>query len=283
MDDRDIDRLFAGSHTEDDAALAQLAQVLQVVRDAYPEVSTEACEASHLATMMETAHLLAEKGGPVARPVSNAHGPALRASGLPIFRRTTLNDIWARKSAKVAAIALAAVLALGGTAFAGALPTPVQNVVATAAETVGIPVPHASTLTTFTVPPGYAAAHEVSSTIMGTLGRGPGNSSHEASHTLVPGNNGLHLGWAIGNHFGWTKGVRGQDESGTVEPVENPSNTEGHGPSASNTSKNIVKAKGPHANTTAGPGTSGKGSSGSHGNGNGHGNSDSNGMGNGRH
>jgi hypothetical protein len=259
MDDRDIDRLLAGSHA-DDAATAQFAQVLRAVDQAYPHPSTEDCEASHVAAMMETAHILAASGEPATRPVGEAYGPGLRASRLPRVWRTTLTDIWARKGAKVAAIAFAAVLALGGTAYAGALPQMVQGAVATAAGTVGITLPSGSTTATYTVPPGYLAHHsdEVSASFVATIGAGPGNSSHEASHSLVPGNNGLHLGWALGNHFGWYKGLHGRDESGTVDPARFVPNVKGHGPS---TTSITPKSKTSHGGPKTGPGVSGTRSS----------------------
>jgi hypothetical protein len=272
MDDRDIDRLLAGNAPQGDPDLAQLAEVLQAMGDAYPEPSTEALASSHVAAMMETAHLLAENGEPAGRPASNADGPASRASGLPKLRRLTLKDIWAKKGAKVATIAIAAVLSLGGTAFAGVLPQPVQNIVSSAAGTVGISLPTGSMTATYTVPPGYLAHHsdEVSATFVGPIGAGPGNSSHEASHTLVPGNNGLHLGWAIGRHLGWTKGLRGQDESGTVAPDQGGTRDKGPKPPAKGAGP---KDKRTGSNATAGPGSSGDGGQGGPGKGKGKGKS----------
>jgi hypothetical protein len=266
MDDRDIDRLLDGTTPQGDPDLAQFADVFEAMGEAYPEPSTEALAASHLAAMIQAAHLLAENGEPATRPASKADGPASRASGLPKRRRMTLKELWATKGAKVAAIALAAVLALGGTAFAGVLPQPVQNLVATAAGTVGIALPSVSTTATFTVPPGYAASHsgEVSATIMGTIGTGPGNSSHEATHGLVPGNNGLHLGWAIGRHLGWAK-MHGRDESPTVAPDLTGVQGQGAKQSAKATTP---KVKGSNSgNATPGPksgmgASAGKGNSG---------------------
>jgi hypothetical protein len=267
MDDRDIDRLLAGNAPQGDPDLAQLAQVLGAMGDAYPEPSTEALAASHLAAMMETAHLLAENGELATRPASQADGPASRASGLPKLRRLTLKDIWAKKGARVATITLAAVLALGGTAFAGVLPQPVQNIVSTAAGTVGISLPAGSVTATYTVPPGYLANHPgVPASIVATIGAGPGNSSHEASHTLFPGNNGLHLGWAIGRHLGWTKGMRGQEESATVAPDQGGARDKGVKPAAKGAGP---KSKSTAANPNTGNGSSSNGSQGALGKGKG--------------
>lgn len=281
MDDRDIDRLLAGSPA-DDAATAQLTQVLRAVDQAYPQPSTEDCEASHVAAMMETAHILAASGEPATRPVGEAHGPGLRASRLPRVWRTTLTDIWARKGAKVAAIAFAAILALGGTAYAGALPAPVQKVVATAAQGVGITLPSACTSGTL-LPgggdhsgdeTGTVGAHRDSDEPSGTIDFGRGNSSHEMSGTMVPGDNGRHLGWTIGNHFGWYKGNHGRDESGTVDPGRFMPKVKGHGPS---TTSITPKSKSSHGGPKAGPGVSGMGSSNDRNRGKGMGNGNGNG------
>ena len=273
MDDRDIDRLLAGTLPNDDPDLAQLANILGAMGDAYPEPSTETVAASHLAAMMETAHLLAENGEPAVRPADNAYGSDVRASGLPKSRRATLKDIWSKKGAKVAMIAFAAVLALGGTAYAGVLPAPIQNVVATAVRGVGITLPHASTTSTLTVPPGYAATHSDDET--GTVGEGRGDGNRDKSGTVVPGNNGLHLGWTNGRHLGWAKSQRGQDESGTVEAGQ-------HGPQGQGNSQNqgtyqsskgaSQKTSGARSSTNSGRGRSGMGGSGNRGTSGGRGN-----------
>lgn len=216
MDDRDIDRLLAGSSSGDDVALAQLAEVLTAVGDAYPTPSTEGLEASHLAAMIETAHLVALSGEPAPGPGSNAHVPALRALGLPTYWRTTLSNIWTRKGAKVAAITFAAVLALGGTAYAGVLPAPVQKVVASAAQSVGVTLPSPTDVVKDATEPGETETNLPSDDPSGITGVRGG--SHAASATVVPGNNGLHLGWQVGKHLGWGNGQNLNEATGTVPP-----------------------------------------------------------------
>ena len=288
MDDRDIDRLLSGTPTGDDAANQQLAQVLRAVDEAYPQPSTEGSEAAHLAAMMETAHLFADSGEPACRPVYEAYGPGLRASRLPRVWRSTLSDIWAMKSAKVAAVTFAAVLALGGTAFAGGLPAPVQNVVATAAQGVGITLPSTNTLGTI-VPgdrdhssdeTGTVGAGHDSDEPSGTLEAHHGLSSHEASDTIGH-DNGRHLGWTNGNHFGWYKHMAGHDESGTVDPSLGMPKVKGHGPSLiKRAPETTPKSKGSHGGN-AGHSASGIASPKHDDNGSGKGNGMSNGMGNG--
>ncbi len=141
--DSDIERLLAGRAPEGDADLGELARFFGELREAYPQPSTESLEASHVAAMIETARLLAENGEPVARPASNAHGSEDQASGLPKWRSNIMVQRFiASKWAKLAAVSAALVMALGGVAFAGVLPPPVQNAVAGAARTVGITLPH---------------------------------------------------------------------------------------------------------------------------------------------
>ena len=142
MSDRDLERLFAGKAPEDDAGLGEVAPFFEDLDEAYPEVSTESCEAAHVAAMIEAAQLLAEKGEPVARPASKAHGPEVQASGLPKWRRNVMvRGLIASRLARVAAIAAVLALVFGGVALAGVLPGPVQDGVAGAAQQVGIDLP----------------------------------------------------------------------------------------------------------------------------------------------
>jgi hypothetical protein len=144
-DDREIDGLLSGRAPEGDAELGELARFFTDLREAYPEASTAGQETAHLAAMIETAHLLAENGEPVARPASNADGPAVQASGLPKWRRSVMGkSIFASTKLRVAAVAAAFLLLFSGTALAasrGALPGPIQNAAADAAAVVGVDVP----------------------------------------------------------------------------------------------------------------------------------------------
>ena len=142
MSDRDIERLFAGKAPEDDAELGEVARFFADLDEAYPEASTESCEAAHVAAMIATAQLLAENGDPVARPVSKAHGPEVQASGLPKWRRNVMvRGLFASRLVRVGVIAAVLALVFGGVALAGALPGPVQDGVAGAAQQVGFDLP----------------------------------------------------------------------------------------------------------------------------------------------
>ncbi len=142
MDEMDIERLLSGEAPSGDADLAEVAAFCKELGEAYPGVSTDASEATHVAAMMDTVRRLAENGGPAERPASDVQEPVRQAAGLPTGRIDMLKDVWANKWARLAAAAVAAaVLAFGGTAYAGVLPAPVQDAVSNAAEQVGIELP----------------------------------------------------------------------------------------------------------------------------------------------
>jgi len=145
MHEEAIERLLSGYASHDDAALGEVAQFLDAVRDAYPEVGTDGCQDAHLARMFEAAQLLADTGDPAARPVSNASGSDTQTAGLPKLRRIEmLKALMGSTKFKVIAASLALLVASAGTAFAasqGALPVPLQSAVSGAAGAVGIEMP----------------------------------------------------------------------------------------------------------------------------------------------
>lgn len=122
-----------------------IARFVQELRVAFPERSTAELEDAHIAAMMHVAHLMADNGKPVAKPVSTANGPENQASELSKPWRETImgkfKTMFATRAAKVTAAAVAMFLALSGIAVAGVLPDPVQNTVADAVHAVGIDLP----------------------------------------------------------------------------------------------------------------------------------------------
>jgi hypothetical protein len=139
MSDRDIDRLLAGKAPEGDEAVEELAAFLQEVKAAYLKAPADSTEARQLATILEAAQLQTDKGESVARPPSKATGPAPQASGLPNWRqRLVLTQLFSSLWARIAVASVAAALASGGLAFAGALPDPLQAAAADAANQVGV-------------------------------------------------------------------------------------------------------------------------------------------------
>jgi hypothetical protein len=99
-----------------------------------------ASEDLHVAAMVETSHLIADKGDPVARPVSNADAPVSQVSWLPKLRRKQMKRS-TRTLVRVLAPLAAVLTVMGSMAVAGALPHTVQKAVSHAAGTVGLNLP----------------------------------------------------------------------------------------------------------------------------------------------
>jgi hypothetical protein len=142
LSDRDIDRLFSGKAPAGEEEFDNLAVLLGNVANAYAVAPEEAIEVGHIATIVEAAQLFADKGEPVVRPASKAHGPGLQASGLPKLRgKLMLSGLFSNMIAKVTAGTIVVMATTGSLAVAGTLPDPVQDAVAEAADTVGISLP----------------------------------------------------------------------------------------------------------------------------------------------
>ena len=113
-----LERMLFGAPVSDE--WRDVASFVQELQEAVPSGDL-ASEDLHVAAMVETAHLLAEKGDPAVRPVSNAAAPAPQASGLPKQRRKPMQRKRTVARLLIAPIA-AAFVVLGGMAYAGALP-----------------------------------------------------------------------------------------------------------------------------------------------------------------
>jgi hypothetical protein len=145
ISDGDLDAMRAGHVPHDDPSMEGIARFVRDLGEAFPEPSTADLEDSHVAAMLQAAHLMAENGELVARPASKANGPENQASGLPKpWRETMFGKMLATNTAKVVAGAIALVLAFSGVAIAGVLPAAVQNKVADAVQNVGIDLPGGS-------------------------------------------------------------------------------------------------------------------------------------------
>ena len=112
---------------------------VQDLREAVPERML-AFEDLHVAAMVETSHLTADKGDPVVRPVSNADAPGSQVSWLPKLRRKQMKRS-TRTLVRVLAPLAAVLTVMGSMAVAGALPHTVQKAVSHAAGTVGLSLP----------------------------------------------------------------------------------------------------------------------------------------------
>jgi hypothetical protein len=148
ISDQELDRLLAGTAPAGGAGVDPvLARFVREARAAYHAPLPQEAAHRFLAAAIEASRLTIDKGDPVARPASNAHGPDRQASGLPKWRRRTMfSTLFASLTAKIAGVAVAAMAAAGGLAAAGALPSPAQQAMASAASTIGIhlPSPHTS-------------------------------------------------------------------------------------------------------------------------------------------
>ena len=133
-----LERMLSGQAptTDEWRELAGFVEDLHEAVPARPLVS----EDLHVAAMAETSHLIAEKGNPVARPVSNADAPAPQVSRLPKLRRKPMKRS-TRTLVRVLAPIAAIFTVMGSMAVAGALPHPVQKAVSHAAGTVGLNLP----------------------------------------------------------------------------------------------------------------------------------------------
>jgi hypothetical protein len=113
-----LERMLFGAPVSDE--WRDVASFVGELQEAVPATDL-ASEDLHVAAMVDTAHLLADTGDPVVRPVSNAVAPAPQASGLPKQRRKPMQRKKTVARLLIAPIA-AAFVALGGMAYAGALP-----------------------------------------------------------------------------------------------------------------------------------------------------------------
>jgi len=133
-----LERMLSGQAptTDEWRELAGFVEDLHEAVPARPLVS----EDLHVAAMVETSHLIAEKGNPVARPVSNADAPAPQVSRLPKLRRKPMKRS-TRTLVRVLVPIAAVLTVMGSMAVAGALPHTVQKAVSHAAGTVGLNLP----------------------------------------------------------------------------------------------------------------------------------------------
>ena len=99
-----------------------LGLFLQDVGGAFP-AEPPLAEGAHLASIVQAAQLLADKGEPAVRSASRADGRAQYASGLPKRRRVIMKVPLMRSlAAKVVAGLVVLMSMFGGLALAGALP-----------------------------------------------------------------------------------------------------------------------------------------------------------------
>ncbi len=137
--DEEFERLLHGSQP-DGVGSPELTAFVDGLRTAFP-TRTPARENDHIAAMIASAHLLADNGDPVARPVSNADAPVSQVSRLPKQRSAQMKD---RNLGTLALKVFAPVTVLftlfGGVAYAGGLPDPLQKSASNVAGWVGLTI-----------------------------------------------------------------------------------------------------------------------------------------------
>ncbi len=119
LSDEELSRLLAGEAGVRDEALDEVASLLGEVRETFSTTAPdEATRGLHLAAISEASQLAADKGTPVVRPVSKAHGSVSgQASGLPKWRRVM--DRTVSIALKALAGTVAASMSMVGLAYAG--------------------------------------------------------------------------------------------------------------------------------------------------------------------
>ncbi len=119
LSDEELSRLLAGEAGVRDEAFEGVVSLLGEVREVFAATApADETRELHLAAIAEASRLAADKGNPVARPVSKVHGPAdLQVSGLPKWRRVMDKTIGL--ALKAVAATVAASMSMVGLAYAG--------------------------------------------------------------------------------------------------------------------------------------------------------------------
>jgi hypothetical protein len=128
---------MSGHDHDDDLDLEAFSGGL---RAAFP-TQPLAAEDEHVASMVAAAHLLADTGDPVVRPVSNADAPAAQVSWLPKQRRNRMQEERNRSKRRVVKVLAPATVffaLLSGVAWAGGLPAPLQQTASNVAGFAGL-------------------------------------------------------------------------------------------------------------------------------------------------
>jgi len=135
LSERELDLLLSGKGPSDYASLDELAAFFSEAADVLQEAPSEATSVRHLSAIAAAAD--AEFSQPSVGPSrANREAPSSRPRSKLVFRNPFSSV--ARKLALASVLVLAA---FGGTAYAGALPNPVQGAVSDAAETLGVSLP----------------------------------------------------------------------------------------------------------------------------------------------
>ncbi|MGH2719600.1 MAG: hypothetical protein ACRDJU_13630 [Actinomycetota bacterium] len=142
LSDADLERLLAGKAPLGGDDAPELRQFFQDVRSRYTKEAPASVQQEHLARIVAAARARSPQTTSSWQPAA-ARASAGSGDGRPPWRRKiVLSSIFGSITTKILIGVVAAAAATGGLAAAGALPTPVQNAVASAADGVGVSIPN---------------------------------------------------------------------------------------------------------------------------------------------
>jgi hypothetical protein len=143
LSDRSLDGLFAGQVPADDGDLADLAAFVRDLSEVFEERPAEETTAQHLAAIAAASRHLGESDALAATPPRGSTADRGRSPPLRLRRtmvkRHSLSSLPVRRAAGTALMLLLS--AIGGAAYAGALPGPLQGRVSDLAKNVGVSLP----------------------------------------------------------------------------------------------------------------------------------------------
>ncbi len=139
LDESTIDQILAGSAMPSDEFNGLVAFV-EEIRQNYLSHTPQVGPA--LASLLADGLIPTDKGELSARTASNATGPALQVAELPKRRtRKMIGALFATMAGKVALAGAATAATVGSLGAAGALPGPMQSVVADTVSVIGFEIP----------------------------------------------------------------------------------------------------------------------------------------------
>ncbi|HLI56790.1 MAG TPA: hypothetical protein VKY26_07100, partial [Actinomycetota bacterium] len=135
-------RLLAGKAPLGGDDAPEIRQFFQDLRSRYKTEAPASVQQEHLARIVAAARAHNPQATPPWQPAGARAGSGSGDGRPPWRRKIVLSSIFGSITTKILVGVVAAAAATGGLAAAGALPTPVQNAVASAAGGVGVGIPN---------------------------------------------------------------------------------------------------------------------------------------------
>lgn len=142
LSDADLERLLAGKAPLGGDEAPELRQFFQDVRSRYTTEAPASVQQEHLARIVAAARAHSPQTKSPWQPAAALTSGGSGDGRPPWRRKIVLSSIFGSITTKILLGVVAAAAATGGLAAAGALPTPVQNAVASAAGGVGVNLPN---------------------------------------------------------------------------------------------------------------------------------------------